>query len=106
MNRSEQATLEVLLNKLWDSRDGKPVKISGITVEKYGQLRPDQLELLAAAMRIVASTTNGPNIPPPPDLWTVDSGSRVAEAIRNTNPPTPAACTCHPAPHPHTAHPA
>lgn len=60
MNRTERATLGVLLDQLWATRNGAGNASCPV-------LCPHQRELIAAAMRIVAGSTDGPNLPPPTD---------------------------------------
>lgn len=62
MNHRDRQALEQLLEQLWRSRQG----VQDTTNPRRGYLTGHQLELLAAAMRIVAGSTNGPNLPPPP----------------------------------------
>jgi hypothetical protein len=59
MNHRDRQALQELLEKLWATRDYR-VRFAG-----SGQMTAYQQELLAAAMRIVAGSTNGPNLPPP-----------------------------------------
>jgi hypothetical protein len=61
MNHRDRRTLQELLEKLWRSRQG----IRGTETHRSGYMTGNQCELIAAAMRIVAGSTNGPNLPPP-----------------------------------------